>query len=176
MKVSAIVGISLLALTFAVWPHRLLAQDGLGPGRRPPQPKICMNDAELEAEAVVRAGIVLRAYARQCARYGIDGSILPKWGAFDAANAASLQNAVRLRNEAYARNYPDDPYAGQRVIDNTLASRGLGRPSPEECLAAADVVGKLKTWNDFLAHARLTELGQVKTQVKACKPKRGAAP
>lgn len=133
-----------------------------------------MNAAELEAEAVVRAGIVLRAYARDCARRGIDASILPRWGAFDAANAENLRNAVQLRNEAFARLYPDEPKPGQRAIDEALTSRGLIQPTLQECQAAGAVVNGLNAWEDFLAHARRTELGQVKTQIKEC-PKRRRA-
>ena len=151
-----------------------LAQDGLGPGSRPKRPLICMNDAELEAEAQMRAGIVLRAFARNCAARGIDGSILPKWGEFDAANAEQLREAVRLRNEAYARNYPDDAYAGQRIVDETLTSRGIVNPSAQECSSVAEIVNGLNVWEDFIAHARRTQLGQVKQQIKRCKP-RGAA-
>lgn len=151
-----------------------LAQQGLGPGSRPKQPLVCMNDAELEAEAQVRAGIVLRAFARTCAARGLDAAILQKWGAFDGANAERLQLAVRLRNDAYARNYPDDPYAGQRVIDETLTSRGITQPSQQECGTVAEVVNRLNAWEDFVAHARLTQLGMVKSQIKRCKP-RGAA-
>lgn len=148
------------------------AQDsfGLGPGSRPKRPLICMSDAELEAEAQVRAGIILRAFARTCAARGIDGSILQKWSAFDSAHAEQLQAAVRRRNEAYARNYPDDANAGQRVIDETLASRGITHPSVQECLSVAEVVNGLNTWEDFVAHARLTQLGMVRNQIRRCKP------
>ncbi len=147
-----------------------LAQDGLGPGSRPKRPQVCMSDAELEAEAQMRAGIVLRAFARNCASRGIDGSILPKWSAFDAANAEQLREAVRLRDEAYARNYPDDPYAGQRVVDEMLTSRGIVQPSAQECRTVAEIVNGLATWEDFVAHVRRTQLGMVKQQIKRCKP------
>jgi len=149
-----------------------MAQEGLGAGSRPKSPQLCMTEAEFEAEAVVRSGIVLRAYARDCARRGIDGSILPQWSAFDAANAEQLRNAVELRSQAYARNYPNDAYAGQRVIDEILTSRGIVHPSAQECLAVANVVGGLTSWDDFLLHARRTELGQVKTQFRRC-PRKG---
>lgn len=151
----------------------VLAQETRSAGNRPKRPLICMNDAELEAEAQMRAGIVLRAFARNCASRGIDGSILPKWSAFDAANADRLRDAVRLRDEAYARNYPDDAYAGQRIVDETLTSRGIVHPSAQECGTVAEVVNGLNTWEDFVAHARRTQLGMVKQQVKRCKP-RGA--
>lgn len=128
-----------------------------------------MTTPELQAEAIVRAGIVLRAYARECARRGIDASILQKWSAFDAANGQTLREAVQARDKAYARNYPDDPYAGQRVIDETLASRGITTLAPQECLAVATVVDGLKSWDDFIAHAKRTELGMVKTAIATCR-------
>jgi len=134
-----------------------------------------MTPPQLEAEAIVRAGIVLRAFARECARRGIDTSILQKWTAFDTANAQNLRAAVQLRDQAYARNYPDNPYAGQQVIDDTLASRGLTTLSPQECLTTSVVVDKLKSWNDFLTHARQTELGMVKTAIKTCRSGRPRA-
>src|SRR3546814_21196766 len=109
-----------------------LAQDGLGPGSRPKRPSICMNDAELEAEAQMRAGIVLRAFARTCAVRGIDGSILPEWRAFDAANAERLPEAVRLRNDASARNYTEAPHAGQPFVSKTLYSPCFVSPSLHE--------------------------------------------
>lgn len=164
--------LSLLLAAFVAIPA--LAQDGLGPGSRPKRPLICMSDAELEAEAQVRAGIVLRAFARTCAARGIDNTILQDWAAFDSANADKLQQAVRLRNEAYARNYPNDSYAGQQVIDETLTSRGITHPSVQECETVAEVVNRLNAWEDFVAHARLTQLGMVKSQIKRCKS-RGAA-
>ena len=151
-----------------------MAQETRGPGNRPKRPLICMNDAELEAEAQMRAGIILRAFARNCASRGIDGSILPRWGEFDAANADRLREVVRLRNEAYTRNYPDDAYAGQRIVDEALTSRGIVNPSAQECGIVAEIVSGFETWEDFAAHARRTQLGMVKQQIQRCKP-RGAA-
>lgn len=148
-----------------------VAQQGLGPGRRPPAPDICMSEAELEAEAILRTGIVLRAYARECARRGHDGSILPAWGAFDGANAENLRAAVQLRNDAYARNYPDSPKAGQKVVDEVLTSRQLVTLSAEECAATAEVVRGLATWDDFLIHVRRTELGKVRSAIRTCPPR-----
>lgn len=165
---------ALLGLVLIVCASSALAQETRGPGNRPKRPQICMNDAELAAEAQMRAGIILRAFARNCASRGIDASILPKWGEFDAANAEKLREAVRLREEAYARNYPDDAYAGQRMVDETLTSRGITHPSAQECGTIAEIVNGLATWEDFVAHARLTQLGMVKQQIKRCKP-RGAA-
>jgi hypothetical protein len=136
---------------------------------KPKRDTSCMTPPELQAEAIVRAGIVLRAYARECARRGIDGSIVQKWLAFDTANAQSLRDAVQMRDKAYARNYPADPYAGQRVIDDALASRGITTLAPQECVAAAAVVDGLKSWNDFLLHAKRTELGMVKTAIRTCR-------
>jgi hypothetical protein len=161
---------ALLCFLLLVCVSPTLAQETRGPGNRPKRPLICMSDAELEAEAQMRAGIILRAFARNCASRGVDGSILPKWGEFDAANVERLREAVRLREEAYTRNYPDDAYAGQRIVDETLASRGIVHPSIQECGTVAEIVNRLATWEDFVAHARLTQLGQVKQQIKRCKP------
>lgn len=136
---------------------------------KPKRDTACMTPPELQAEAIVRAGIVLRAYARECARRGIDASILQKWSAFDTANAQTLREAVQARDKGYARNYPDDPYAGQRAIDDTLASRGITTLSVQECVATAAVVDGLKSWNDFLAHVQRTELGMVKTAIMTCR-------
>lgn len=159
----------LVALCFCGFPAAAGAQAAAA---KPPQP--CMMPAELEAEAIVRTGIVLRAYARECARRGIDGSILQKWSAFDAANAQNLRDAVQQRTDAFARGYPDNPYAGQQVIDDTLASRGLTALSAQECIATAAVVDRLEVWDDLVAHARRTELGKVKTAIRTCRP--GPAP
>lgn len=154
-----------------------LAQDGLGPGRRPRQPNICMTDPELEAEAIVRAGMVIRDHARACARRGLDGTILPLWGRFDEANADNFRRAVETRSATYKRLWPDDPYAEQRANNATVASRQLADFSNEECIALGDLVGGLRDWAAFMRHVRSTELGQVKTAYKRCGPPRrqGAA-
>jgi hypothetical protein len=142
---------------------------GVPQATMPKPDNACMTPPELQAEAIVRAGIVLRAYARECARRGFDGSILQKWMAFDAANAQSLREAVQMRDKAYARNYPDNPYAGQQVVDDALASRGLVTLAPSECMATAAVVDGLKSWDDFLVHAKRTELGMGKSAIRTCR-------
>jgi len=146
------------------------AQDGLGPGRRPKQPNICMTDPELEAEAVVRAGMVIRDHARACARRGLDGTILPLWGKFDEANADRFRAAVQLRAATYKRLWPDDPYAEQRANNATVASRQLADFANEECVALGDLVETFTDWPTFMRHVRSTELGQVKTVYKRCGP------
>lgn len=143
-----------------------------GPGRRPRTPDICMNDAELEAEAIVRGGMVIRDQARACARRGLDGSILPIWGAFDEANAQKFRDAVQIRSEAYKRNWPDDPYAEQRANNATVASRQITDFAPQECVALGNLVDGMKTWDDYMRHIRSTELGQVKTKYKRCPGKK----
>lgn len=158
----------LLALLLGVFALDAIAQEGLGPGRRKRTPEICMTDPELEAEATVRAGLVIRDFARACARRGHDGTILPLWGAFDAANAERFRTAVQQRTEAYRRNYPEDPYAEQRVTNAVVASRQLLDFAPQECIALGDLVEKFRVWDDFMRHVRSTELGQVKNSIRRC--------
>jgi hypothetical protein len=150
-----------------------LAQEGLGPGRRPKSPDICMTAPEMEAEAVVRAGMIIRGYARDCARLGHDGSILPLWAAFDQANAQQFRDAVQLRSDSYKRNYPDDAYAEQRATNAVVASRQLTEIPAEECSALLNLVGSFNDWDAFLRHVRMTVLGQVKTTFKQCPRRRG---
>src|SRR3546814_15741626 len=85
------------------------------------------------------------------------------------ANAQRRREAVQMRDKAYARNYPDNPYAGQQVVDDALASRGLVTLAPSECVATAAVVDGLKSWDDFLAHAKRTETGMVRTATRTCR-------
>ena len=151
-----------------------LAQDGLRAGSRPKRPDICMKDPELEAEAIVRAGMVIRDHARACARRGLDGAILPIWGAFDAANAQQFRDAVQLRAETYRRLWPDDPYAEQRANNAVVASRQLADFAYEECATLGELVEGFKAWPDFMRHVRSTELGQVKTVYKSCRKKQPA--
>lgn len=160
----------LLLVSFAL---PVLAQEGLGPGRRAKRPDICFNPDELEAEAIVRGGMVIRDHARACARRGLDGTILQVWGKFDEDNAQALRDAVRLRAEAYQRNWPDDPYALQRANNATVASRQILDFAPEECIALGNLVDGLRTWDDYMRHIRLTELGQVKNVYKQCPQRRG---
>ncbi|MCW0232182.1 MAG: hypothetical protein OJJ21_01150 [Ferrovibrio sp.] len=145
-----------------------VAQEGLGPGRRAKRPDICMNTIEIEAEAMVRGGMVIRDHARACARRGLDGSIIHLWAAFDTANAEKFQDATEIRAGAYKRNWPDDPNAAQRAANETVASRQLVDFSPVECVVLKDLVGGFKTWTDYLVHIRRTEVGQVKTLYKQC--------
>jgi cytochrome c556 len=152
-----------------------IAQDALGPGRRPKRPDTCMTTAEYEAEAVVRTGMILRDHARACARRGMDGGIVQLWAAFDAANAQQFQDAVQIRAEAYRRNFPNDPNAAQRAANETVASRQLVDFAPVECVVLRDLIGGFKAWDDFLKHVRSTEVGQVKAMFKQCpKGVRGA--
>lgn len=146
------------------------AQEGLGPGRRAKSPNICMTDPELEAEAIVRAGMVIRDHARACARRGLDGTILPTWGKFDEANAENFREAVQLRSRTYKKLWPNDPYAEQRANNATVASRQLADFAPEECMALGDLVETFKDWPSFMRHVRSTELGQVKSVYKRCGP------
>ncbi len=145
-----------------------LAQDGLGPGRRAKRPDICMTSAEIEAEAVVRAGMVIRDHARACARRGLDGSIIHLWAAFDSANAQQFRDAVEIRAGGYKRNWPDDPNVAQRVANESVASRQLVDFAPVECVVLKDLVGGFKSWDDYMVHVRRTEVGQVKTMYRQC--------
>jgi hypothetical protein len=140
----------------------------LGPGRRERRPDICMNSIEIEAEAMIRAGMVIRDHARACARRGLDGSIIHLWSAFDTTNAAKFQDAVEIRAGAYKRNWPNDPNAAQRAANETVASRQLVDFSPVECVVLKDLVDGFKTWTDYLVHIRRTEVGQVKAMYKQC--------
>lgn len=151
-------------------PTIVAAQEALGPGRRAKRPDICMKDAELEAEAIVRAGIVIRDRARACARRGLDGTILPAWGKFDEANADKFREAVQLRSATYKRLWPDDPYAEQRATNATVASHQLADFAPEECLTLGDMVEGFTDWPSFMRHVRSTQLGQVKVAYKRCAP------
>jgi len=151
-------------------PMMAAAQEGLGPGRRAKRPDICMKDSELEAEAIVRAGMVIRDHARACARRGLDGTILPTWGKFDEANGDRFREAVQTRSAAYKRLWPDDPYAEQRANNATVASRQLADFAPEECVALGDLVETFTDWPSFMRHVRSTELGQVKNVYKRCGP------
>jgi hypothetical protein len=154
-----------------------IAQQALGPGSRPKRPDRCFNTQELEAEAIVRTGMIIRDHARACARRGHDGGIIQLWGAFDSANAEEFRRAVEVRAEAFRRNWPDDAYAAQRAANETVASRQLVDFAPAECVALRDLVGGFKAWPDFMKHVRTVELGQVKTLYRQC-PKRspGEAP
>lgn len=151
-------------------PLAAAAQEGLGPGRRAKRPDICMTDPELEAEAIVRAGMVIRDHARACARRGLDATTLPIWGKFDEANADRFRQAVQVRSQAYKRLWPEDPYAEQRANNATVASRQLADFAPEECVALGDLVETFTDWPSFMRHVRTTELGQVKTVYKRCGP------
>lgn len=148
-----------------------LAQSGLGPGRRPKTPNKCFNAPEIEAVAIVRAGMVIRDHARACARRGHDAGILQLWGAFDNANAEEMRRAVEVRAEAFRRNWPDDPNAAQRDANETVASRQLVDFAPAECVALRDLVEGFKTWRDYMKHVRTVEVGQVKMLYRTC-PKR----
>lgn len=148
-----------------------LAQSGLGPGSRPKTPNKCFNTPEIEAVAIVRAGMVIRDHARACARRGHDTGILQLWGAFDNANAEEMRRAVEVRAEAFRRNWPDDPNAAQRDANETVASRQLVDFAPAECVALRDLVEGFKTWRDYMKHVRIVEVGQVKMLYRTC-PKR----
>lgn len=154
-----------------------LAQSGLGPGSRPKRSDRCFNTPELDAEAIVRAGIIIRDHARACARRGHDGGIIHLWAAFDTVNAEEFRRAVEVRTEAFKRNFPDDPYAAQRAVNDSVASRQLVDFAPAECVALRDLVEGFKGWPDYMKHVRTTELGQVKMIYRQC-PRRspGEAP
>ena len=145
-----------------------LAQSGLGPGSRPRTPNKCFNSPEIEAVAIVRAGMVIRDHARACARRGHDGGILQLWGAFDNANAEELRRAVDVRAEAFRRNWPDDPSAAQRDANETVASRQLVDFAPAECVALRDLVEGFTNWQDYMKHVRTVEVGQVKMLYRTC--------
>ncbi len=145
-----------------------LAQDGLRAGSRPKRPDICFNQPEIEAEAIVRAGMIIRDHARACARRGHDTEILQLWAAFDNANAERLQDAVQVRAQAFRRNWPNDPNVAQRYANESVASRQLVDFAPAECAALRDLVESFKIWPDYMKHVRTVEVGQVKTLIRQC--------
>ncbi|MEK9969326.1 MAG: hypothetical protein VW600_09325 [Ferrovibrio sp.] len=171
LKAALAAGLALLMAGSAV------AQQGLGPGSRPKRPEKCFNTPELEAEAIVRAGMIIRDHARACARRGHDGGIIELWARFDGENAEEFRKAVEVRAEAFRRNWPDDPYAAQRAANDTVASRQLVDFAPAECVALRNLVEGFTIWTDYMKHVRVVELGQVKTIYRQC-PKRspGEAP
>lgn len=145
-----------------------LAQSGLGPGSRPKRPDTCFNTPEVEAVAIVRAGMVIRDHARACARRGHDRSLINLWAEFDNANAEEMKRAVEVRAEAFRRNWPNDPNAAQRDANETVASRQLVDFAPAECFALRDLVEGFTTWRDYMKHVRTVEVGQVKTLYRTC--------
>jgi hypothetical protein len=145
-----------------------LAQSGLGSGSRPKRPDTCFNAPEVEAVAIVRAGMVIRDHARACARRGHDRSLINLWAEFDNANAEEMKRAVEVRAEAFRRNWPDDPNAAQRDANETVASRHLVDFPPAECFALRDLVEGFTTWQDYMKHVRTVEVGQVKTLYRTC--------
>lgn len=161
-KTALAAGLALLATGQAV------AQDGLRAASRPKRPDICFNRPEIEAEAIVRAGMIIRNHARACDRRGHDSGILQLWGTFDSANAEKLQDAVRVRAQAYKRNWPNDPNIAQRYANESVASRDLVDFAPEECVALRDLVEGFRTWPDYMKHVRTVEVGQVMSLIRQC--------
>lgn len=146
-----------------------LAEDYYSPARRPkPAPVKCMDEREQKAEALIRSGLILRQYARECRRLGLDVQLLDLWDAFDAANGEQIQAAGRLRDEAFKRNYPDNPNAAQESDSIILATRGLQTMAPEECQALRRVLERLQEYNDLVVHSTRTELGMIKSSIPRC--------
>jgi len=143
-------------------------QEGLRAASRPKRPDKCFNTPEIEAVAIVRAGMVVRDHARACARRGHDAGIIQLWGAFDNANAEEMRRAVEVRAEAFKRNWPEDPNAAQRDANETVASRQLVDFAPEECVALRDLVETFTNWQAYMKHVRTVEVGQVKAVYRIC--------
>ena len=146
----------------------VVAQSGLGSGSRPKSSTKCFNAPEIEAVAIVRAGMVIRDHARACARRGHDRDLINVWAAFDNANAEEMKRAVEVRAKAFQRNWPDDPNAAQRDANETVASRQLVDFAPAECVVLRDLVESFKTWRDYMKHVRMVEVGQVKMLYRTC--------
>jgi hypothetical protein len=143
-------------------------QEGLRAASRPKRSDACFNRPEIEAEAIVRAGMIIRDHARACARRGHDYGILQLWAAFDSDNAEKLQDPVQLRDQAYKRNWPKDPNMAQRYANESVASRQLVDFAPEECMALRDLVEGFRIWPDYMKHVRTVEVGQVKSLIRQC--------
>lgn len=141
----------------------------LGPGRRKKPRDICMDEREQKAEALVRSGIVIREYARECLRQGWDGGLLDLWNTFENANGEQIKAAVRLRDDAFLRNYPENPQATRQSDSIVLASRNISRMAPAECTALRKVVTDFKDYNDFVRFSAITELGLVRNSITLCK-------
>lgn len=158
-----------LAGCLALAPGTAMAEDYFSPARRPkPGPVKCMDEREQKAEALIRSGLILRQYARECRRLGLDAQLLDLWDAFDAANGEQIKAAARLRDEAFKRNYPDNPNAAQESDSIILAARGLQTMAAEECQALRRVLERLLEYNDLVAHSTRTELGLVKASIPRC--------
>lgn len=143
-------------------------QEGLRAASRPKRSDKCFNTPEIEAIAIVRAGMVIRDHARACARRGHDRDLINVWAEFDNANAEEVKRAVEVRAEGFRRNSPDDPNAAQRDANETVASRQLVDFAPAECVALRDLVESFKTWRDYMKHVRTVEVGQVKMLYRTC--------
>jgi len=139
-----------------------------GPARRPPSQRVCMDDREQKAEALIRTGIILREIGRECAKRNVDATLLPAWNAFDAANADQIQAATRLRQGALERNYPDRPNIQRDFDDRLIASRGLTTISNEECTVAGRLLKSWTSYNDLVKHSARTELGRVRSIFPKC--------
>lgn len=142
-----------------------------GPARRPKSKQVCMDEREQKAEALIRAGIILREIARECQKRNINPSLLPAWSAFDSANGDQIQAATRLRQAALERNYPDRPNIMREFDDRLIASSGLQRMADEECNSAARLLAGIKDYNDFVRHSARTELGRVREIFPKCRTK-----
>jgi len=140
----------------------------MGPARRPKAKRVCMDDREQKAEALIRTGIILREIGRQCAKRGIDYQVEALWNAFDAANGEQILAATRLRQTALERNYPDRPRIMREFDDRLIASRGLVRMPEEECHIAHKMLSDWKDYNDLVRHSTRTELGRVKELFPRC--------
>lgn len=139
-----------------------------GPARRPPAKRVCMDDREQKAEALIRTGIILREIGRECAKRNVDPTLLPAWNAFDAANADQIQAATRLRQGALERNYPDRPNIQRDFDDRLIASRGLTTIASEECIVAGRMLKSWTSYNDLVKHSARTELGRVRSIFPKC--------
>ncbi len=140
----------------------------MGPARRPKAKKVCMDEREQKAEALIRTGIILREIGRECAKRGIDYEVLTLWNSFDTANGEQIQAATRLRQSALERNYPDRPRIMREFDDRLIASRGLARLPEEECHTARRLMADWTDYNGLVRHSTRTELGRVKELFPRC--------
>ncbi len=142
---------------------------GLGSGSRPKRELPCMDDREQKAEALIRAGIILREICRECTRRRIDTEMLSIWNTFDAEYGEQILASARLRDTALQRNYPDVPNVAFRLDSRLIASTGLLQKAKDECNVARLLLESFTDYDAFVRHAHLTELGRVKNIYPLCR-------
>ncbi len=134
--------------------------------------RYCFNEKEAEAEAEVRAGILLREILRRCARFdGESGqTYLDDWYKFDREHGEQLRAAVAMRSNVLKRIYPDRTVQEQWENDATIATRAAPQVDAGVCKAAYDVVDKIKAeaWQGFKYYANLQQK-LLSTEIPLCR-------